>query len=237
MILYYVRHGEPIYVPDSLTEYGRQQASALSKRFARLGVDEIYCSSSVRAKLTAEPTAKLFNINPVELDWAHENKAWDDFAVEQDGRCFWSFHQSKYVEKFASKQVRDLGQNWTDYEFFKATNFKRGVERINKETDAFMLSLGFLHDREKGGYEVVKPNNKKIAFFAHQGFGLAFLSSLLDIPYPMVCTNFDMGHSGVTVIYFSENSQMSYPRVLQLSNDSHLYKEEILKKYGGWIDI
>ena len=32
MIFYYVRHGEPIYNPDSLTEYGHAQAEALVAR-------------------------------------------------------------------------------------------------------------------------------------------------------------------------------------------------------------
>ena len=81
------------------------------------------------------------------------------------------------------------------------------------------------------------PNNKRVALFAHQGFGLAFLSSLLNIPYPMFCSSFDMGHSGVSVIYFDETREVTYPKLLQLSNDSHLYREELLKGYGGWIDI
>ena len=46
-----------------------------------------------------------------------------------------------------------------------------------------------------------------------------------------------MGHSGVTVIYFDESKDFAYPKILQLSNDSHLFKEEILKGYQSWIDI
>lgn len=237
MILYYVRHGEPIYDPDSLTEYGHEQAKALSKRFTRLGLDEIYCSSSIRARQTAEPTAKALNIKPVVFEWAHEYKAWMDFSVQENGNTSWCFFNNNYVEKFKSATIRNLGQNWIKDDFFSNTNFKNGLERINNETDKFMQSLGFEHDREKGGYKILKPNNKRVAFFAHQGFGLAFLSSLLDIPYPIFCTNFDFGHTGVTVINFDESAEISYPKVLQLSNDSHLYKEEILQKYGGWIDI
>ncbi|MBO6263170.1 MAG: histidine phosphatase family protein [Clostridia bacterium] len=44
MILYYIRHGDPIYDPDSLTELGHKQAEALANRFALYGLDEIYCS-------------------------------------------------------------------------------------------------------------------------------------------------------------------------------------------------
>ena len=56
MLFYYVRHGDPIYNPDSLTEFGHAQAEALAKRLSILGFDKIYASSSNRARQTAEPT-------------------------------------------------------------------------------------------------------------------------------------------------------------------------------------
>ena len=41
MLLFFVRHGDPIYVPDSLTPLGRRQAEAVAKRLARYGLDQI----------------------------------------------------------------------------------------------------------------------------------------------------------------------------------------------------
>ena len=61
MLLYFVRHGDPTYRPDSLTELGHKQADALAKRLAMHGIDEIYSSSMNRAVLTATPLAKLLN--------------------------------------------------------------------------------------------------------------------------------------------------------------------------------
>ena len=61
MIFYYIRHGDPIYDPDSLTPLGTRQAEALSKRLALYGLDKIYCSTSNRAFLTAKPTCELLN--------------------------------------------------------------------------------------------------------------------------------------------------------------------------------
>jgi probable phosphoglycerate mutase len=102
--------------------------------------------------------------------------------------------------------------------------------------DEFFRSLGYEHDREKGSYKVLFENKKRVALFAHQGFGLAFLSSVLDIPYPLTCTRFDLGLSSVTVIVFGDEGEV-YPKMLQMSNDSHLYKEEILTGYNRGIDI
>lgn len=237
MIFYYIRHGYPIYNPDSLTEYGKQQAEALAKRFLLYGLDEIYSSPSNRALQTAQATCNVLNKEPTILDWTNEALVWDDFTIESNGRRTWFFNDQKSVAEFSSPRMLALGKNWTDNPYFKDSTIKTGMQRVDTEVDNFFLKLGFKHNREEGGYEVVEPNEKRIALFAHQGFGLAFLSSLLDIPYPMFCTKFDIGHSGVTVIYFNERNKVAYPRVLQLSNDSHLYKEDILKGYQGKIDI
>ena len=53
MLLFFVRHGDPVYVPDSLTPLGRRQAEAVAKRLARYGLDKIYVSSSARAIQTS----------------------------------------------------------------------------------------------------------------------------------------------------------------------------------------
>ena len=49
MLIFYVRHGEPIYQPDSLTEHGKKQASALVQRMIECNPDRIFSSSSNRA--------------------------------------------------------------------------------------------------------------------------------------------------------------------------------------------
>ena len=91
-----------------------------------------------------------------------------------------------------------------------------------------MYTLGYKHDWERNGYIPVRANEDRVALFAHQGFG--FLSCLLDIPYPQIVTHFDMSHSGVTVIEF-RGSEFVIPKVLQLSNDSHLFASGISTDY------
>ena len=75
MILYLIRHGDPIYEPDSLTPLGHEQAKALAKRFTVYGLDEIYCSTSNRAKLTAQPTCELLGKEMTLVDWANVGHA------------------------------------------------------------------------------------------------------------------------------------------------------------------
>lgn len=239
MLLYYVRHGDPIYNPDSLTELGHAQAEALAKRLSILGFDKIYASSSNRARQTAAPTCRALGLEAEILDWCNEGYAWRDLTVtgESGNRC-WAFQDHKTSLFLSSPEIKALGNSWYEHPFFAGTSFKDGWERIANETDQFMESLGFVHDRENYCYTVAQPEYKRVALFAHQGFGLAFLSALCDIPYPEFCTRFDLGHTGVTVIRIAGNEgTQCVPKILQLSNDSHLYKEGVSTKYQNLFEL
>ena len=83
MIFYYIRHGDPVYNPDSLTPLGSLQAEALSKRLALYGLDRIYSSTSNRAIMTAKPTCDILKKEPILLDFANENYAWNEFTIER----------------------------------------------------------------------------------------------------------------------------------------------------------
>ncbi len=241
MLFFYLRHGEPIYHPDSLTPQGELQAAALANRLAKFGLDKIYTSSSNRAQLTAKPTAEKLGIEPIVLDWANEGHAWHDFALKAPDmeKTTWAFYSPYYRERFNSPEIRKLGLDWADADEFKDLRFAEGIERVRRESDAFFASLGYVHDHERSGYVAEKPNDERVAFFAHHGFGLLFLSILLDIPYPQFSTHFEIGHSGMTVIEFrtSEPNQLCFPKVLQLSNDSHLYREGMSTKYQNRVEF
>lgn len=236
MLLFYIRHGDPVYDPDSLTELGHKQAEALSERLALNDLDEIYCSTSVRARQTAEPTAKKLNLPVNLLDWCNESFVWNEFTVSNGQEKKW-FYQDETVRKImASRQIEKLGTKWYESDFFAKTNVKNGVERIAKETFAFLLSLGYDKSPDGNYYAANNPNEKRIALFAHEGFGMAFLSALLNIPYPAFCSHFALEHSTMTVIRF-EGADFVVPCVLQLSNDSHLYKSGLPTNYKNGIII
>lgn len=233
MIFYYIRHGDPIYDPDSLTPLGCRQAEAVAKRLALYGVDKVYSSTSTRAVMTAQPTCELLKKEPELLDFANEGHAWGDFTIaKEDGSGdIWLFQHKKTVALFNSSEIRTLGDRWYEHPAFKAYHYENGLDRIYRESDAFFEALGYEHIRYTGKYRVRNPNDQRIALFAHQGFGLAFLSCLLDIPYPMFCTHFDMCHSGLTVIEFPHGEEYAIPRILTLSSDSHLYREGLPTLY------
>ncbi len=236
MLLFYVRHGDPIYDPDSLTPLGHEQAKSLSKRFVTYGLDKVFSSPSVRARQTAQPTCDLLKKEMTVCPWADEGLAWQDFAVEnKDGFRTWSFYIPEFLEIYRSPEVRALGEKWYEHPDLVKYDFGKGVARVNAAVDEFFLALGYRHDRENCRYEAVEPTRDRVALFAHQGFGIAFFASMLDIPYPEFATHFDFSHSSMSVINFERNGKYVYPKVLQVSNDAHLYREGILSGYHNVI--
>lgn len=233
MLFFYIRHGNPIYDPDSLTELGKKQADAVAKRLSLYGIDKIYSSTSNRAIQTAKPTCDLLNKEMELIDFANESLAWHEFTIQKSGKRTWLFQDEETKMFFAQESVISLGYNW--YEHDEMTAYKKGVERISKETFNFFKSLGYEHIKNTGKYKVLKSNDERVAFFGHQGFGIAFLSEILDIPYPMFTNHFDICHTGMTVIEFKEKDGYAIPKVLTLSSDSHIYREGLPTKYNNEI--
>ena len=233
MLFFYVRHGDPIYDPDSLTPLGSRQAEALAKRLALFGLDKIYSSPSNRAILTARPTCELLKLEPELLDFCNEGYALKDFFVGDATYSDWAFRHLKVRPMLMDPAVVAMGHDWYRHPSLDAYTFGQGVERVYDGLDELMSSLGYAHDRYHGRYRVEQPDDKRVALFAHQGFGLVFLSCLLDIPYPLFATHFDICPSGMTVIDLREEDGWAVPRVLTWSSDSHIYREGLPLRYDS----
>ena len=233
MLLFYVRHGHPTYDPDALLPLGRKEAEAVAKRLALFGVDKIFASSSNRAMETAQPTCDLLQKEMTILDFANESYAYKDLSMKltENRRC-WVF-QHPEARRIFTDPTEPQNRAWYDHPKFEGYRYKEGIERIQRETDGFLASLGYEHIPGRGIYKAVAPNNERVALFAHQGFGIAFLSCLLDIPYPQFSVHFDLSHSSLTVIEFPEDGEFSIPRVCTLSSDAHLYREGLPTEYNS----
>lgn len=217
MLLFYVRHGDPIYEPDSLTPLGKRQAKAVAKRLSLYGVDKIFSSTSTRAIQTSTPTCEILKKEPELLDFCNENHVWNEFTVGENENKKWLFQSNEHMRLFTENSIKQLGYEWYNHPELTKHNFKKGMDRVYNETDNFLLSLGYEHERYTGRYKSVKPNNDRVALFAHQGFFKVFLSCVLDIPYPQVTMHFDSCHTGITVIEFKDVDGCTIPKVLMVS--------------------
>ena len=69
MRIIFVRHGEPNYALDCLTERGRIQAKAAADRLKEEGIEEIFSSPLGRAAETAAFTAEAVTVGARKKPW------------------------------------------------------------------------------------------------------------------------------------------------------------------------
>ena len=58
-----IRHGDPDYTIDSLTEKGKTEAELLSDRISKMDIKKFYVSPLGRAKATADYTLKKMKMH------------------------------------------------------------------------------------------------------------------------------------------------------------------------------
>jgi len=237
MLLYILRHGDPIYNPDSLTEKGHLQAQALAKRLANHGIDKIYTSPLIRAQQTARPTEILLGKKARIEEWMSEATTYSYFSVNEDNTHKWIFYSSKRTH-LREPEVQKLGFNWHEAPIFDDVDGKGGYEFLRKSSDEFLSRHGYVHDFENKRYIAKNANDERIAVFCHQGFSISWLGVMLDIPLPEIWTTMKVNHSCMTVVEFKEDKDgFCIPMVLTLSNDSHLYKEGLPTQFENGIYI
>uniref|UniRef100_A0A7S2ZJZ8 Phosphoglycerate mutase n=1 Tax=Rhodosorus marinus TaxID=101924 RepID=A0A7S2ZJZ8_9RHOD len=87
MRLVIVRHADPEYSVDGLTESGHLEAKALAERFGS-GYDgsitKIYTSPKGRARATAKYTEDILGMEAAVEDWTQELSYW--FRLDQNAR-------------------------------------------------------------------------------------------------------------------------------------------------------
>jgi probable phosphoglycerate mutase len=127
-------------------------------------------------------------------------------------------------------------ENWADMPSVAGTGAKEGIARIQAASDEFFARQGYVREGVK--YRVEKPNNDRIALFAHGGFGVAFLSVLLGIPPQFVLSSFEMPHCGISIFHFANNADgWTQPRCLSYSDTSFQYEDRLPMLYNNKIRI
>ena len=201
MLLYIIRHGDPDYTTDTLTERGWKQAEAVGKRMADAGIDRIFTSPMGRARQTAEPACRLLGLTPTVEDWSHEIQD-ERLTPFPDGK-------RKSVTLLQNTYYRENGNIDLDYHHtfecpgFRESRMNEALAFIEENGKDFLERMGYRE--ENCIYRILRPNEEKVALFCHAAFGRAWLSILLHIPVHIMWSSFSYTHTGVTVVEFKNN--------------------------------
>jgi len=236
LILYIVRHGDPIYDPDSLTPKGLRQAEAVGRRLSNVGLSKIYSSPMIRAQQTAKPLAEMMHLDINIEDWASEDTAFEEMSLVYNGRKAW--YWGLPVEEIVNNDtIRDY-EKWYDLPILqgRGESIRKGLKRIQDASDKLIANHGYR--REGVLYRIEKPNDDRIAMFCHEGFGKAWVSQILGIAPHLFSTAFEVTHSGIIIIEFPNTDRgVTRPRCLVWSDTSHIYGERLPMTFANRIYI
>ena len=218
MKLIFIRHGDPDYANDTLTERGWKEAEALSKRVARWTVNEFYQSPLGRAQNTAEVSLKLIGREAQTKDWLREFfvEILDPFTGQK--RIPWDLLPSYWTAK---PELYDK-DNWYDSDIMATGNVAAEYKRVCDGIDELLALHGYV--REGRIYRTDTGNDKTLVFFCHLGVQFVILSHLFGISAPAVWQNFFVAPTSVTVVQTEERVKCeAYFRCKKLGDTSHLY--------------
>ncbi len=231
MRLIFIRHGDPDYLNDTLTERGRKEAEALAKRVQKWDVDKFYCSPLGRAKATAEISLKGTGTEPEVFDWLREFHAPVADPHSGERRIPWDFMPSYWTKEEA---LYDRN-GWHRADVMKTGNVESEFLRVCGGLDKILESHGY---KRKGAFYVTEEGNTKtIVFFCHLGVEFAMLSHLLGISAPCLWQGFFVAPTSVTVLETEERVKgEAYFRCKRLGDVSHLFKEGIEPSNSGFFE-
>lgn len=218
MKLLIIRHAEPDYSIDSLTEKGWREAELLKQRLLKRDIDFFYTSPLGRAKDTAQPILKALGRQAEICPWLRE---FDGVAINPDtGKetCAWN-----RTPEFISRNEDYFDRRrWAETSFVKSGNIKEKYDAVCRELDEMLARHGYEHT---GTYFSVKEENRRtIALFCHFGVECVLLSHLLNISPMALWQGFVALPSSVTELATEEREQgIASFRCSRFGDLSHLY--------------
>lgn len=209
MFLYIIRHADPDYENNTITEFGWQEAHALADWLKDVPIDRIYTSPMGRAIDTAKPLCKIKGIEPEILPWTAENLDYmSALQLTPESECRYKYSVQKGVY---------------DFEDFTGTDRMTTIANMIEKSDAFLASFGYV--RQGLLYKIVKPNEESIAVFCHGGFGSAWIAHLIGAAPGLAHPSIKIGTSSVTTFQFINTEKgFNRPVLRRLGEIHHIYK-------------
>lgn len=219
MKLLIVRHGDPDYEIDGLTEKGKREAELLADRLALENIKAVYTSPLGRARLTAQPTLDRLGIKAEICSWLREFDTHKvKFPYSDEPLLCWDVMPS-YINTLKSIYSPT---DWTEEDFIKNSDVPAAYSTVCKELDTLLAKHGY--ERYGHNYKATRPNHDTIALVCHFGLTAVLLSHLMNCsPYSIwqhACTP----PTSVTTVYTEERAEgIAQFRASGIGDTSHLY--------------
>ena len=187
-----IRHGEPDYVHDVLTQKGQREAQLLSRQLVREHIEDFYLSPLVRAQETALPTLQACGKEGETLPWLREFTTALDLNKYPEFRSFFpdsapapdgSYIRPILWDMIPAALVSDPSylstDNWKNSPLVRKTDAYDRYTQVGRGLDEILARYGYERDGQL--YRTAQGTDKTIAFFCHFGVTCVMLSWLFNI--------------------------------------------------------
>lgn len=222
MKLLFIRHGDPDYEHDTITERGKIEVQYLAQRISQMEIDHFYVSPLGRAQDTIRPTLERMHRTAETLPWLREFDAPIPDVNTGESRIPWDqlpgywTREAKYYDKDQCFHTYPMLKGQVEHEML----------RVTSEFDALLESHGY--KRKENFYEPIAPNEETIAFYCHFGVTCVLLGHLLGISPMVLWHTFCAAPTSVTSLITEERREgIALFRLNAFGDTSHLYKNNM----------
>lgn len=231
MKLIFIRHGEPDYDIDSLTEKGWREAELLSQRAIKWKVTDFYCSPLGRARDTASCTLKKINREAETFEWLREFKApiWDEMM--QRRKVPWDF----YPEFMNAHPELFHLEDWTKNKVMTEGNVGEQYQWVCEGIDKLLTKYGYIREGYRYRTSEATQKDAVIVFFCHLGVTCAIMSHLINTTPSQLWQGFFLAPTSVTVLGTEERTpNEAYFRCQMMGDTAHLLMGKEPVSYYGY---
>lgn len=234
MKLIFIRHGEPDYEHDSLTEKGWREAKLLSLRTARWKVTEYYCSPLGRAQATASFTLEQAGRKAITKQWLREFESPILDPETGKPRIPWDLLPQVLD---ANPELYDL-EHWFDAPVLSTGDMRRNYKFVTNGIDGLLADYGYIRNGLR--YQTMPDTQREavVVCFCHLGVICTILSHLLNTTPHQLWQGMFLAPTSVTIVGTEErNEGEAYFRCQCVGDCSHLRAEgEDISVYGSFTD-
>lgn len=225
-----IRHGEPDYDIDSLTEKGWREADLLANRLSSMHIDDFYCSPLGRAQDTARATLQHLDREAETLDWLQEFRGTVLDPKSGERSYGWDFMPQYWTR---CPELGDM-EGWKQNALVATGESAEIYEETVQGLDALLERYGY--QRHGALYRTAHNSDARIALFCHFGIAMNMLSYLLRIPFHLLLHGFILAPSSITTLVTEKRIPGEvWFRCTALGDTSHLHVAgEPISHYGRY---
>ena len=218
MKIVFIRHGDPNYELDALTEKGILEAKALIPRIEKINADYYYVSPLGRARQTAQIAMERIDKEAKVLDWLREFPAVVKHICEPDpGPQCWDWMPSDWAKEPSFYDI----DHFYDHPVMKKGHVKEIYEDVINHFDALLKKHGYAKNGKT--FDVLKANHDTLCFFCHFGIECVLLSYLINVSPMILWHGFVASTSSVTIVNTEERQKgIASFRISHFGDTSHL---------------